>query len=107
MENWFYQRPTDISILIIIPGIQLQSASSILAEIGHFKQFPSFRNLVSYAWLDPKVSESAGKANYGHISKRGSKHLRFALVECANALSRSKNNRLKVFFVRDFREYRS
>ena len=31
MENRFYQRPTDISILICIPGIQFQSASSILA----------------------------------------------------------------------------
>ncbi len=34
MENRFYQKPTDISILISIPGIQLQSASAILAEIG-------------------------------------------------------------------------
>jgi transposase len=100
MELRFYQKPTDISILISIPGIQLQSASAILAEIGDISQFPSSKNLVSYAGLDPKVSESAGKAKYGHISKRGNKHLRFILVECANALSRSKNNHLKVFYER-------
>ena len=100
MENKFYQKPTDISILISIPGIQLQSASAILAEIGDINQYPSFKNLVSFAGLDPKVSESAGKARYGHISKRGNKHLRFALVECANGISRSKNNRLRVFYER-------
>lgn len=100
MELQFYQKPTDLSILISVPGIQLQSASTILAEIGDISQFPTFKNLVSYAGLDPKVSESAGKATYGHISKRGNKHLRFILVECANAISRSKNNRLKVFYER-------
>lgn len=100
MENRFYQKPTDISILISIPGIQLQSASAILAEIGDIDQYPSFKNLVSFAGLDPKVSESAGKARYGHISKRGDKNLRFALVECANGISRSKNNRLRVFYER-------
>jgi len=96
MEERFYQKPADIFILISIPGIQLQSASAILAEIGDINQYPSSKNLVSYAGLDPKVSESAGKASYGHISKRGNKHLRFVLVECANGISRSKNNRLKV-----------
>ena len=100
MEEIFYQKPTDISILVSIPGIQLQSASAILAEIGDINQYPSFKNLVSYAGLDPKVSESAGKSSYGHISKRGNKHLRFTLVECANGISRSKNNRLKVFYER-------
>lgn len=100
MEERFYQKPADIFILISIPGIQLQSASAILAEIGDINQYPSSKNLVSYAGLDPKVSESAGKASYGHISKRGNKHLRFVLVECANGISRSKNNRLKVFYER-------
>ena len=34
------------------------------------------------------------------ISAKEDKHLRFILVECANALSRSKNNHLKVFYER-------
>ena len=100
MELRFYQKPTDISILISIPGIQLQSASAILAEIGDINQYPSYKNLVSYAGLDPKVSESTGKATYGHISKKGNKHLRFTLIECANAISRSKNNQFKRFYER-------
>jgi transposase len=55
---------------------------------------------VSFAGLLPKLSESAGKAHYGHTSKRGDKHLRFALIECANGISRIKNNRFRVFYER-------
>lgn len=100
MEERFYQEPGELSILMSIPGIQLQSASTILAEIGEIDRYPSPKNLVGYAGLDPKVNESAGKAHYGSISKRGNKHIRSALVECANAISRSRNNRLKHFYER-------
>jgi transposase len=54
----------------------------------------------SWCGLVPSVYQSADKLITGSITKRGSRHLRWMLVEVAHAIARSKSSKLKRFFQR-------
>ena len=59
-----------------------------LGEIGNIDRFSSASKLLAYAGLDPTVSQSGNfKARSTKMSKRGSKLLRFALINAAWQLS--------------------
>lgn len=97
----FSGRAEDLRIAISMPGMGLISASTILAEIGDFRNFGSADKLTAYFGLVPSVYQSAGRQINGHITKRGSPHIRRMLVEVAHAIARSKaNSELKKFFLR-------
>jgi transposase len=82
-------------ILMSIPGIGCYSALLILSEIGNIRRFPDAKHLVSYAGLAPSVRSSGGKTRYGHITKQGSRWLRWILVEAShNAIRGSLRFRL-------------
>jgi len=84
-----------------MPGMGIISASTILAEIGDFRDFSSPDKLAAYCGLVPSVYQSAGKLINGHITKHGSPHIRAMIIEVAHAIIRSKqNSRLKKFFLR-------
>jgi transposase len=52
----------DAQLLSTIPGVDKDSAASILAEIGNkMEQFPSEQHIASWAGLSPGNNESAGK----------------------------------------------
>ena len=52
----------DSELLSTIPGVDKDSAASILAEIGNkMEQFPNEQHLASWAGLSPGNNESAGK----------------------------------------------
>jgi len=52
----------DAELLSTIPGVDKNSAATILAEIGNdMSQFPSEGNLASWAGMSPGNNESAGK----------------------------------------------
>ncbi len=56
----------------------------ILGEIGNIDRFASPCKLLAYAGLDPTVCQSGKfKARSAKMSKRGSKMLRFALINSA------------------------
>jgi len=76
------------SLLTTIPGIGDFSALLILSEIGDIQRFPSPKNLVSYAGLNPSVHSSGDVTRYGRISKQGSHWLRWILTESASIASR-------------------
>src|SRR6266540_1795679 len=59
-------------------------ACQLLAEIGDASRFQRARQLVRASGLDPTVAESADSKRRGRLSKQGSPHLRWALVEAAN-----------------------
>ena len=90
----------DVEIAMSIPGIAFTSASSILAEIGNYRDFANGNKLAAWCGLVPTVSESAEKRILGSITKQGSKHVRRMLVQVAHAISRTRNSRLKSFFLR-------
>ena len=61
----------DTELLSTIPGVDKDSAASILAEIGNkMEQFPNEQHLASWAGLSPGNNESAGKKKYQNHSWR-------------------------------------
>jgi transposase len=57
--------------------------------------------MTAYFGLVPSVYQSAGRQLNGHITKRGSPHIRRMLVEVAHAIARTRaNSKLKKFFLR-------
>lgn len=69
-------------LLRTIPGIGEVTACVILSEIGDINRFPTKKQLIAYAGLDPSVFQS-GKftASKNRISKRGSPYMRKALYQ--------------------------
>jgi len=86
-------------LLMTIPGVGPITAMFMIAEIGDISRFPSYRHLASYSGLVPSLDASADKHRIGRITKQGSPYLRTALVEAAQAATRTKS-RLNVFFRR-------
>jgi transposase len=88
-------------ILMSVPGIGHYSALLILAEVGNIERFPNHEHLCSYAGLVPSVYQSGTHARRGSITKEGSKHLRWILVECTwMHLMHAKDSKLKRFYYR-------
>jgi transposase len=94
-------RNEDMRIALSMPGMGFVSASTILAEIGDFRDFSSPDKLAAYCGLVPSVYQSAGKLINGHITKHGSPHIRSMIIEVAHAIIRTRRNtKLKKFFLR-------
>jgi len=72
------------SVLLSVPGIGTTNAAIILSEIGDISRFSSPCKLLAFAGLDPSVRQS-GKfiARSTRMSKRGSRLLRYALINAA------------------------
>ena len=79
------------SVILSIPGMGYVNGGMILGEIGDIRRFPGPKQLLAFAGLDPSVYQSGNfQAKKTRMSKRGSKTLRYALVNAAhNAV---KNN---------------
>jgi len=87
-------------LLQTLPGIQDRSAASILAETGaDMEQFPTAKDLSSWAGVCPGNNRSAGKSKSSHTTG-GNPWLRSALTECAWAAAAKKNCFLKDKFWR-------
>jgi len=91
-----------LQILMSIPEIGYVGATTILAEIGDVKDFSSPDQLTKWAGITPRVYQSADKLHTGSITKQGSKHLRWILVEMAHSCIRVKNTTLQIFFDRHY-----
>ena len=93
-------KPMDLKIAMSIPGIGIVSAYTILAEIGNYLDFETPEQLAMWAGIVPSVYQSADKLITGSITKQGSKHLRWILVQVAHAISHKKGGKLKKFFLK-------
>jgi transposase len=81
--------PKDYELLQSIVGIGPLTATSILSEIGDISRFPSSKQLIAYAGLDPRVKQSGTTLNRNtKLTKRGSPELRRCLFLCANTARR-------------------
>lgn len=89
----------DAILLTTIPGISYYSALLIKAEIGDINRFPNKFKLVSYAGLCPSIKQSGNKEIKGHITKQGSRMLRWILIQCANVAIRH-DEYLRSFYLR-------
>lgn len=73
----FAQADTQLST---VPGVGPVTGATILGEVGGIDRFSNISQFVAFAGLDPSVYESGDfKGTKNHISKRGSKYLRWAL----------------------------
>ena len=100
IQSRIVNRQMDLEIAMSIPGIDFVSGVTILAEIGNYRDFTSPEQIAAYFGLVPYVYQSAGKLYTGPITKMGSKHLRWILVQVAHAASRVKNSMFRRFFLR-------
>ena len=87
LEGEIYERAKqipDVKLLLRLPGLDVISTMTILAEIGDISRFRSPKKICSYAGLVPRV-HSSGKTHYtGHITKAGRSTLRWVLVQVAH-----------------------
>ena len=70
-------------VLASIPQIGPVTIDVVLSELGDWRRFSSAKAAVAYAGLDPGVRQSAKKRLDLHITKEGSRILRWALIEAA------------------------
>lgn len=79
------------SVIMTIPGIGYINGGMILGEIGDIHRFSNPNKLLAFAGLDPSVYQSGNfQAKRTRMSKRGSRVLRYALVNAAHNVV--KNN---------------
>lgn len=70
-----------------IPGIGYWLGAIIISEIGDISRFSTSTKLLAFAGLDPSVRQSGNfNATNTKISKRGSKHLRYAINRAAQLI---------------------
>lgn len=88
-------------LLMTIPGVGYYSALLIVSEIGDIDRFPDSYHLCSYAGLVPSTHSSGGITYHGAITKTGSRHLRWIMIECVHTHMRvSKNSNITQFYIR-------
>ena len=79
------------SVIMTIPGIGFVNGGLILGEIGDIHRFSEPKKLLAFAGLDPSVHQSGNfQAKKTRMSKRGSRVLRYALMNAAHNVV--KNN---------------
>ena len=85
---------SEIERLDAIPGVGRRTAEALVAEMGtDMSRFPTAAHLASWAGMCPGNHESAGKQQSGK-TRSGNKWLKAALVEAAQAVSRTRGTYL-------------
>ena len=95
------------SVIMTIPGIDYINGGMILGEIGDIHRFSSPSKLLAFAGLDPSVYQSGNySAKRTRMSKRGSRALRYALVNAAHNVVKN-NATFKAYYDKKMAEGRS
>lgn len=72
------------SPILSIPGIGLNIGAIIIAEIGDFSRFSSPDKILAFAGCSPSTYQSGQfYSSHAKMEKRGSKYLRWALINAA------------------------
>lgn len=72
-----------IQALQCLRGVATITSTSLVAEIGSFKRFPTPKKLMAYLGLVPSESSSGVSRRQGDITKSGNVHARKLLIEAA------------------------
>ena len=82
--------PADRGYQVIqqLPGIGPVLSAVIIAEVGDVTRFNTAGQLCSWAGLTPRHRESDTKVTRGHVTKQGSRMLRWALIEAIQRVPR-------------------
>lgn len=76
------------SVITTVTGIGSRLGSVILAEIRNIHTFDNPAQLQAFAGLEPSIYQSGQMDLSGKMVKRGSPHLRWALLQAAKAVAR-------------------
>jgi len=69
-----------------IKGVGTFSAAVIVSEFGDFSRFENPNKMLSFAGLEPGYFQSGTSEHNGRMVKRGSPHLRCALMNCSRSI---------------------
>jgi transposase len=90
IASLLHQHQDAVQRLAEVPGLGVDSAQQIIAEVGaKAATFPSAKNLSSWVGACPGEEESAG-VNYSPRSPKGNRHMRRLLNQAANAAVKRK-----------------
>jgi transposase len=94
------QHQDAVERLAAVPGLGVDSAHQIIAEVGPTAAtFPSEKCLSSWVGACPGDEESAG-VNYSRRSPKGNRHMRRLLNQTANAAVRTKGSIFEIVYRR-------
>jgi transposase len=94
------QHQAAVERLAEVPGLGVDSAQQIIAEVGaKAATFPSAKHLSSWVGACPGEEESAGVSK-SHRSPKGNRHMRRILNQCANAAAKSKGTIFQIVYGR-------
>jgi transposase len=100
MATLLNQHQEAVQRLAEVPGLGVDSAQQIIAEVGPTAAtFPSAKCLSSWVGACPGDDESAG-VNYSHHSPKGNRHMRRLLNQAANAAARTKGSIFDIVYRR-------
>ena len=95
------------SIIMTIPGIGFINGGMILGEIGDITRFSNPSKVLAFSGLDPTVYQSGNfNASHTKMSKRGSRPLRYALINAAHNVVRN-NKTFKDYYDQKISEGKS
>jgi transposase len=77
-----------VKLLITLPGVDVAIAQTLLACLGDIARFRDADHAASYVGLTPSTRQSADHCYHGPITKQGSGHARWMLVQAAQHLDR-------------------
>src|SRR5260221_11678092 len=100
MANLLRRQQDAVERLAEVPGLGVDSAQQIIAEVGATAAtFPSAKQLSSWVGACPGEEESAG-VNYSHRSPKGNRHMRRLLNQTANAAVKAKGSIFEIIYRR-------
>jgi transposase len=100
MANLLKAYQEAVERLADVPGLGVDSAQQIIAEVGPTAAaFPSGKCLSSWVGVCPGSDESAG-VNYSHRSPKGNRHMRRLLNQAANAGAKAKGSIFQIVYRR-------
>jgi Transposase and inactivated derivatives len=75
----FGKNDDNVRLLMTIPGVGMRSAVQIMSMIMDVTRFTDQEKLCAYFGLAPRVRDSGGKSNHGHMTKNGDPMMRAVL----------------------------
>src|SRR5215472_12385102 len=100
MASLLSQHQDTVERLAEVPGLGVDSAQQIIAEVGaRAATFPSDKHLSSWVGACPGDEESAG-VSYSHRSPKGNCHMRRILNQTAHAAVKTKGSIFEIVYRR-------
>jgi transposase len=100
LANLLSRHQDAVKRLAEVPGLGVDSAQQIIAEVGAMAEtFPSAKQLSSWVGACPGDEESA-EASKSHRSPKGNRHMRRILNQAANAAVKLKGSIFEIIYRR-------